>query len=474
MYIDIIQLLMNNIKLIIFDLDGVLTDTKDLHYITLNKALENIDPNLVISPDEHYSTYDGLSTTNKLKLLTEKKGLNPAFYKSIWTDKQNQTVKYINENYTRDERIYNILYNLKQKGYIIYVASNCIYESVKQILVKKGLIDCVDYFISNQDVSLPKPSPEIYMKCVIRSQLKPKQCLIIEDSPIGRKAAFDSGCHVMAVSDPYSYNIDIILHYIENINNKFDDEKIQWNGRLNILIPMAGLGSRFEREGYKLPKPLIEVDTDTPMIKKVVDNINCNPYTCRYIFVVQKSHYEKYCLNYILNLIAPGCIIVQTEGLTQGAACTSLLAEKYIDNDDHLLFANSDQILEWDVNEFLYSMISNQIDGGISTFTATDSKWSYAKLDENNNYVTEVAEKRVISNKATTGIYFWTKGSDFVKYAKQMISDDSKRVNNEFYVCPIFNEMIKDNKKIKIFDVKKMWGIGTPSDLNFYKEFYVN
>ena len=401
---------LKGIKLIIFDLDGVLTDTKELHYTTLNKALEMIDPKKIVGPmtitkDEHYSTYDGLSTTNKLKLLTEKRGLDPSLYKSIWENKQNQTVKYVNENFTRDDRVCNMLQTLKQKGYIIYVASNCIYETVKQILVKKGLIDYVDYFISNQDVSLPKPSPEIYMKCVIRSQLNPKQCLILEDSPIGRKSAFNSGCNVMAVADPYSYTTDEILNCITSINNKIDYEKIQWNGKLNILIPMAGLGSRFEKQGYKLPKPLIEVDPDTPMIKKVVDNINCNPYTCRYIFVVQKAHYEKYCLNYILNLIAPGCIIVQVDGLTEGAACTSLLAEKYIDNDDHLLFANSDQILEWDVNEFLYSMISNEIDGGISTFTANDTKWSYAKLDENNNYVTEVAEKKVISNKATTGIY---------------------------------------------------------------------
>lgn len=457
------------IKLIIFDLDGVLTDTKELHYITLNKSLEIVDKNLVITKDEHYAIYDGLSTTNKLKILTQKKGLDPSLYNKIWTEKQKQTVKHINENFTRDERICEMLSKLKNDGYLIYVASNCTYETIKQILVKKCFIDYVDYFISNQDVFLAKPSPEIYMKCVIRSQLTPKQCLIIEDSPVGRKSAIESGCNLMAVADCYSYTYDDIIKNIKNINNQ--TTKIQWNGKLNILIPMAGLGSRFEKQGYKLPKPLIEVDKDVPMIKKVVDNINCNPLTCKYIFVVQKAHYEKYCLNYILNLIAPGCEIVQVDGLTEGAACTSLCAEKFIDNDEHLLFANSDQILEWDVNEFLYSMISNEIDGGISTFTADDKKWSYAKVNEN-GYVTEVAEKKVISNKATTGIYFWNKGSDFVKYAKRMISNDNNRVNNEFYVCPIFNEMIKDNKKIKIFDANKMWGIGTPEDLNFYKQYF--
>jgi dTDP-glucose pyrophosphorylase len=109
-------------------------------------------------------------------------------------------------------------------------------------------------------------------------------------------------------------------------------------------------------------------------------------------------------------------------------------------------------------------------DGGIVTFKAIHPKWSFAKVNEN-GLVTEVAEKNPISDNATVGYYFWKHGSDFVKYAEQMISKNI-RVNNEFYVCPVFNQAIEDQKEIKIFNVEKMWGLGTPEDLNYYLENY--
>jgi hypothetical protein len=168
-------------------------------------------------------------------------------------------------------------------------------------------------------------------------------------------------------------------------------------------------------------------------------------------------------------LIAPGCKIIQTFGLTEGAACTTLLAKDFINNSKHLIIANCDQSVEWDSNDFMYSMIDSGVDGGILTFKADETKWSYAKTE--NNYVTEVAEKRVISEDATVGIYYWKHGSDYVAAAEQMISKNI-RVNNEFYVCPVFNEAILNKKKIKIFPAKKMWGLGTPEDLEHYLANY--
>ena len=139
-------------------------------------------------------------------------------------------------------------------------------------------------------------------------------------------------------------------------------------------------------------------------------------------------------------------------------------------NNKPLFFANSDQFVEWDSNEFLYKMNETEADGGIVTFEATHPKWSFAKIDEK-GLVTEVAEKKPISNIATVGFYYWKHGSDFVKYAEQMI-DNEIRVNNEFYVCPVFNEAIKDCKAIRTFNVDGMWGLGTPEDLNYYLENY--
>jgi dTDP-glucose pyrophosphorylase len=225
---------------------------------------------------------------------------------------------------------------------------------------------------------------------------------------------------------------------------------------------MAGAGSRFAQMGYTFPKPLIEVN-GKPMIQVVVENLNIEAH---FIFIVQKEHYEKYNLKYLLNLIAPGCDIVQVEGVTEGAACSTLLAKEYINTDAPLVMANSDQYVEWNSNECMYAFTADEIDGGIVTFEASHPKWSYAKLGDD-GFVSEVAEKKVISNEATVGIYYWKKGSDYVKYAEDMIAKDI-RVNNEFYVCPVFNQAIEAGKKIKVKKIQKMWGIGTPEDLNHF------
>jgi|TARA_S200000501_G_C20859064_1_gene758937 NDP-sugar pyrophosphorylase family protein len=233
---------------------------------------------------------------------------------------------------------------------------------------------------------------------------------------------------------------------------------------MNIIVPMAGAGSRFEKAGYTFPKPLIEVKGQ-PMIAKVVENLNLQG---RYIFLVQKTHYDKYDLKNLLNLIAPGCEIVQIEGLTEGAACTVLKARDLIDNDTPLIISNSDQFIKWNSFETISSF--NNADGGILTFKSVHPKHSFAKVD-GDGFVTEVAEKNPISSDATVGIYHWKKGSNFVKYADQMI-EKNIRTNNEFYVCPVYNEAFKDGLKVKASLVDEMWGMGTPEELNNFLTHY--
>ena len=203
------------------------------------------------------------------------------------------------------------------------------------------------------------------------------------------------------------------------------------------------------------------------MIQVVVENLNIE---ATYIYVVQKEHRLKYNLDALLNLITPNCKIVEVNGVTEGAACTTLLAKEFINNDEQLVMANSDQFIEWDSNEFMYKMVEQKVDGGIVTFTAMHPKWSFAKVDEY-GYVTEVAEKNPISDTATVGVYYWSKGRDYVKYAEQMINKNI-RTNNEFYTCPVFNEAINDGKKIKTFNIDKMWGLGTPEDLKYFLDTY--
>lgn len=445
-------------KLIIFDLDGVLVDTKELHYSSLNKALSDVSDKYIISIDEHYKKYDGLPTKRKLDMLSKDKGLPKELHDEINNNKQILTFDLIRSNIKYDDRLVNILKKLKEEKYLIYCASNSIRETVKLLLYKTGLIEYIDYYLSNDDVKNSKPNSEIYLKCMIHAGVNPKDVLIIEDSPRGIESANNSGANVLIVKSPN----DVTYEKIKNkLMNKNVINKIELKD-MNILIPMAGAGSRFQQAGYTFPKPLIEVN-GKPMIQLVVDNIGFN---ATYTYVVQKEHYEKYNLQYLLQLITPNCNILQVEGVTEGAACTTLLAKEFINSDKPLLIANSDQFIEWNPMDFYYKMIETKADGGIVTFKSTHPKWSFVKLDEDENVI-ELAEKKPISDIATVGIYYYSKGSEYVKYAEQMI-EKNIRVNNEFYVAPVYNEYILDNKKIKTFDIQKMWGLGTPEDLNIF------
>jgi HAD superfamily hydrolase (TIGR01509 family) len=447
------------IKLIVFDLDGVLVNARELHYEALNEALMSLGKKYVINREEHLSLYDGLSTKKKLKLLTEKKGMPTEHHDLIWRLKQEKTLSLIN-TYRTDKRMKRLLSTLKKRGYVIMCATNSIRDTAKLQLIRKGLMEHIDILYTNQDVNNPKPHPEIYLKCILKAGVSPRQTLVIEDSHHGRKAALESGSHLCPVVDTEDVTLEKIDSYLNSINDEEDSQPGWQGGKMNVLIPMAGAGTRFQKAGYTFPKPLIEID-GKPMIQIVKENLNIE---ARHIFIVQEEHYEKYNLNYLLKLISPGCVIIQADGLTEGAACTTLLASEFINNDEPLLISNSDQYVEWDSNQFMYSMMADQIDAGMATFSATHPKWSFAKLDSN-GFVSEVAEKKPISNIATCGIYYWKKGADYIKYAEQMI-EKNIRVNNEFYVCPVFNEAIKDGKKIKTFSIDRMWGLGTPEDLN--------
>jgi HAD superfamily hydrolase (TIGR01509 family) len=452
-------------KLVIFDLDGVLIDSRDMHYEALNCALEKVDPKYKISKDEHLSSYDGLPTSRKLAMLTESKDLPVEKHQQVWEDKQKATLE-IFSHLEHDYELMHYFQQLKSKDYQVAVASNSIRNTVKLVLLKLGLLEFIDYYVSNEDVVKNKPFPEMYWKCMTACNALPKDTVIFEDSHIGRQGALDSGSHLVPIENRYDLN----QSKIDKVFKIFSSQKVShipWKSeKMNVLIPMAGAGSRFSSAGYTFPKPLIEVN-GKPMIQVVIENLNID---ANYTFVVRKEHYEKYSLQYLLTLIAPGCNIVQVDGLTEGSACTTLLAKEYIDNEHPLLLANSDQFMEWNSNECLYAFNADGIDAGILTFKATHPKWSYAKVGED-GFVSEVAEKKPISNDATVGVYFWKKGSDYVKYAEQMIEKDI-RTNNEFYICPAFNEAILDNKKVRVKEIERMWGIGTPEDLNYFLEHY--
>jgi dTDP-glucose pyrophosphorylase len=234
---------------------------------------------------------------------------------------------------------------------------------------------------------------------------------------------------------------------------------------INILIPMAGSGSRFNKAGYLKNKPFIDV-AGKPMILRVLENLNFP--NANYILVARREHLQAEAQ--IVHEIKQQYKVtfVEIEALTEGTACSVLFARSIIDNETPLLIANSDQIVDFSLQEFINDCRFNQLDGSIMTFIddSRNPKWSFARVDINGR-VQEVKEKEVISEFATVGIYFFSRGADFVDAAIEMILNQD-RVNNEYYTCPTYNYLIKKGKKIGIYNVSKtsMHGIGSPEDLN--------
>jgi dTDP-glucose pyrophosphorylase len=234
---------------------------------------------------------------------------------------------------------------------------------------------------------------------------------------------------------------------------------------LTIVLPIAGRGSRFVKAGFQLPKPLIPVH-GVPMIRVVVDNLSPRS-ACRYVFLALQEHIDAHRIDERLRGIVPGCEVVPVRAVTEGAACTVLLAREFIDNDEPMMIANSDQFVDADINDYLAVMAAKGMDGMIMTFWSDHPKWSYCRMDAD-GWVTEVVEKQVVSNEATVGIYNFRRGRDFVWAAERMIARNL-RVNNEFYVAPTYNELIGGGARVGVYNIgreyEQMHGLGIPEDL---------
>lgn len=238
---------------------------------------------------------------------------------------------------------------------------------------------------------------------------------------------------------------------------------------LNIVMPMAGRGKRFADAGYATPKPLLPIH-GRPMTEVVIDNLRpARPH--RFVFLILREHAESFDFDQHLQRWAPGCEVRYVETVTQGAACTVLLARDLIHTSEPLMIANCDQWVDVDINDYLLAMDSARADGLIMTMWADDPKWSFVRFGLGGQVV-EVVEKRVVSNEATVGIYNFARGSDFVWAANLMIAKDL-RVNGEFYVAPVYNELIAEGQSVIVHNVGRdntgMYGLGTPADLEGFR-----
>lgn len=237
----------------------------------------------------------------------------------------------------------------------------------------------------------------------------------------------------------------------------------------NILIPLAGAGLSFQKAGYSFPKPLIDI-TGKPIIQAVIENLKPK-LKHKFILICKEEHYEKYALyQNFANATDNNYEVVRLTAPTKGAACAVLTAADYINNEDELIIANADQLIDVRLDEFVEFARENKLDGAIMTFNSSHPRWSYA-LTDNEGSVLQTAEKRVISDNATVGIYYFNTGKLFIESAASMIEKEIT-LNGEFYVCPVYNELILRGMRVKIYPIKnsQMHSLGTPEDLREYLE----
>ncbi|WNW13224.1 glycosyltransferase family 2 protein [Pseudomonas sp. DTU_2021_1001937_2_SI_NGA_ILE_001] len=237
---------------------------------------------------------------------------------------------------------------------------------------------------------------------------------------------------------------------------------------LQIIVPMAGAGSRFAAAGYQDPKPLIPVH-GVPMIKLVIENLTpSRPH--RFIFVCQAEHVAAYGLEERLKVWAPDCAIVELHGLTEGAACTVHAARDVIDRSQPVMIANSDQYVDLTIDDYLQAMDDKGLDGLIMTMQADDPKWSFVGFD-GQGLIDRVVEKQVISDEATVGIYNFRSGAQLLDAIEAMLRKNL-RVNGEFYVAPVYNEIIAQGGRVSHYSVGRegqgMHGLGIPADLDHF------
>jgi len=459
-------------KCVLFDLDGVLVNSRVLHFETLRDALKEVSVHITWA--EHEKVMDGLPTKKKLAMLVETGVLTTEQSQQVYLRKQELTLLSLPGIMKPRESLIQLLTTLKSKGLRLFCVSNAIRKTVEESLKQLKIYDFFETFYGNEDAAEGKPSPALYLNAMQNAGVSANDCLILEDSQHGREAAHASGAHVLEVEDAEDVTLELVEKALSLPSKSlYADVKC-----INVVVPMAGEGSRFKVAGYKDPKPFIPVGKKS-MIRWVLENMLPKDTSVKVKFhlIMRSDHLTMYPVQSLFEGMPPtvSFAIHLTRGLTEGAACSVLIAKDMIDSQNPLVIVNSDQFLEWNPDSFYKSLLNPTYDGCILTFLQPDPKdvkWSYASVN-NDGLVTEVAEKKWISPFATVGLYGWARGSDFVSQAEQMIAKNI-RTNNEFYVCPVYNEAIVAGQKVRVSLCKGMWGLGVPEDLEKFRRDYLH
>lgn len=466
------------VQAIAFDLDGVLVNAGPIHFKALNRALALWG--FRISEQEHETFFNGLPTAEKLRVLSQSLGLPKRLHDVIGRLKQVFTKEEMASAIQFDPSLVEILRWSREQGLRLALATNSRQETVDWVLERLQIRSFFDLVLSHESVSAPKPSPEIYRETWARLGVAPSAGLVIEDSAHGLEAAVLSGARVYCLKSPGDLNLDLIRTLVATPPEP--GKAVAMSGGmsppgqvmarpvsggkypLEILVPMAGEGRRFREAGYTESKPLIPI-LGRPMIAHVIENLRPKERPYRFTFLCRAEDLEGMELRSLLIEMEPNAQIVPVFQTTGGAACTTLLAADVLNPHSSLLIANCDQWIDHPIDAFLEQSLAPDVDGGILVFPNKDPKWSYARLDPKGK-VREVAEKRCIAPWATVGLYAFGTVKDYIDAAIKMIDADDK-TRGEFYVCPVFNYLIRDGKQIvaPALDASQMVGFGTPEDL---------
>ena len=468
-------------KALIFDLDGVLVDLCDLHRETFIHAFNALAGAALVNDDVHERYLEGLDTRSKLVVCRGLFPERPFDAEAIFAEKQARTAERLALHHF-PPRAAAALAWAKQQGFRLACVTNSLRMTMDTVLEKLGVARGVfDVALSNEDVPAPKPSPAGYIAAMERLGVAPSESIIFEDSAHGLAAARASGASVVKVLN----SLDITARFLESASQT--GKRPVAAARLRLVIPMAGLGSRFTKDGFFVQKPFLPVIGDElgggggggggsssgvaeQMWEMVVENLMPKDPLLRANTEVHLVVREE---QLPLFRRLPHVHLHTVPFLTEGAACTVLTLKEIINDDVPLCIGNSDQFLDWDVDEFYRAAFHESYSGAISVFynpRPDDLKWSYAALADDGR-VARVAEKVYIGPHATTGIYAWRRGSDFVRHAEAMIARN-ERVNNEFYVCPVYNGAIAEGADFRVHNCSRFWGIGVPDDYIHFLDHY--
>jgi HAD superfamily hydrolase (TIGR01509 family) len=488
-------------RAVLFDLDGVLLDARAAHAEHFASAVREV-AGVRLAPHEE-AALDGRSTRAKLAALAAQGRLphrSAALQDAVAARKQEKTREFLRSVRPFPPHV-ALLAALKAAGLRVAVVSNAVAETVHAAVAALGVAPLLDAVLSNADAVRPKPAPDLYLAACARLGVPPASALVVEDSAVGRSSALAAGCPLLRVADPLDVTAAAVVEALRAAGARVAASALLLRlppaearrlaarrggpPRVHLVVPMAGAGSRFAEAGFVDPKPFIPVGPRRhPMIRHVLANLlpraasaeeraadpAGHPDVVLHL-IAQAAHLARYDLAAVVAALPapPAAWDVRTvPAVTQGAACTVLLAADAIDGDEPLVIANSDQLLEWDAAEFYRAVGNPGWDGVVASFhqpDAADLKWSYAAVDAGTGAVARVAEKEWLGQPhATVGVYGWARGADFVAAARRMVAAD-ERVRGEFYVAPAYNGAIAGGARVRLQPVARMWGVGVPADL---------